>query len=110
MRLTTLLKRTFSEDKETRGGFGLLFFMFYLILITILGINIAPFFTADKIWFFWNAQGLWAQVGILLCFSFTFFEKAKFERSTEHSVGIIAFMGRVINCCCLFSYTGRREL
>jgi len=63
--------------------------MFYLILITLIGINIAPhiFFKHN----IWEAQGMWAQLGILICFSWTFIEKQKFEEPKNMSIGLMHF-------------------
>ena len=63
--------------------------MFYLILITVVGINIAPFFAIGDPKFFWNAQGLWAQLGILICFAYSFFEKAKYENPKNKALGLL---------------------
>lgn len=49
--------------------------MFYLILTTLVGISAAPFlFQKLDIW---HAQGLWVQLMIMVCFSWSFFEKPR---------------------------------
>ena len=82
--------------------------MFYLILITVIGINIAPFFSAKNMLFFWNAQGLWAQFWILVCFSWSFFEKPRFESPRNVSLGLLHLWvgGLTWFSCMLVQYKG----
>jgi len=52
--------------------------MFYLILIYLLGLNIAPFLFSELD--MWHAQGYWAQIGLAILFSWSFFEKPKLPK------------------------------
>jgi len=63
--------------------------MFYLLLITIIGVNLAPFVFMGNPSFFWNAQGLWVQVGVLFCFSWSFFEKPKYNSPRNIPLGML---------------------
>lgn len=47
--------------------------MIYLILITLIGLNLAPFIFHNLD--IWHAQGIWSQLSILVLFSSTFFVK-----------------------------------
>jgi len=62
--------------------------MIYLILITVIGLNIAPFvflLHLDT----WQSQEVWAFLGILVCYSWSFFEKPKFTSPKNLSLGLL---------------------
>ncbi len=55
--------------------------MFYLIGILLVGINAAPFLISKLD--IWHAQGMWVQVGVLVVFSWSFFERSR-ERCVKN--------------------------
>jgi len=61
--------------------------MYYLILITLIGISFAPFpfFKLD----IWHAQGFWVQFMIMVMYSWSFFEKPKQVKITNVPLGIL---------------------
>ncbi len=61
--------------------------MFYAIMVYLLGISFAPlpFFKVD----IWHAQGFWAQAGLAVLFSWTFFEKAKRRSKPNIPLGLL---------------------
>ena len=61
--------------------------MYYLILVYLLGISLSPilFFKLD----IWHAQGFWAQAGLAILFSWTFFEKPKRKAKRNIPLGLL---------------------
>lgn len=61
--------------------------MFYLILCLVCGVSFAPLvFPKLDIW---HAQGLWVQGGLMLLFSYSFFEKPKQVFIKNKSLGLL---------------------
>jgi len=63
--------------------------MFYLIATLLVGISFAPFiFSGLDIW---HAQGFWVQSGILVLFSWSFFEKSRTCYIRNQALGALHF-------------------
>ena len=61
--------------------------MFYLLTVLLAGISfsIYPLFKMDM----WHAQGFWVQLMLLVCFSWTFFEKPRYKIIPNKPLGLI---------------------
>ena len=61
--------------------------MFYLVLLVVIGCNIAPFifYKLD----IWHAQGIWVQTSIMMMFCYSFFEIPKKNIIKNKSLGLL---------------------
>ena len=78
--------------------------MFFLIIVLVIGINVAPFIF-DKM-DMWTAQGLWVQMCSVAILSYMFFEKKKYTVSNSSLALMFAWLSYITFYRVYKSYTG----
>ncbi len=80
--------------------------MFQILVAILIGVNFAPLILPQLD--MWHAQGFWVQAGILLLFSWSFFEKGSRVTINKPLGLLILYIGIATLCYCFVSQTHQK--